>query len=148
MVDGTILPILEYTDDVADLDPEWLRGFFDGWPNPPSPTVHLELLKQSYSSVVAIDRPGHQVAGFVTAISDGVLSAYLPLLEVHSVYRGRGVGRDLVRRVLATLQGLYMVDLVCDAELERFYSPLGFVPGHAMLMRDYEAQSGRRRATG
>jgi ribosomal protein S18 acetylase RimI-like enzyme len=40
----------------------------------------------------------------------------LPLLEVLPEYQGQGVGTELVRRLLARLDSLYMVDLCCDAE--------------------------------
>ena len=38
-----------------------------------------------------------------------------------------GTGQTKVRRLLAQLDGLYMVDLCCDAELEPFYRRLGLV---------------------
>lgn len=137
------MPGVEYRTDASDLDPAWLKGFFQGWPEPPSPATHLEILRRSYRTVLAIDPAGARVAGFITAVSDGVLAAYIPLLEVHADYRRRGIGHELVRRVLDALDGLYMIDLVCDAELEPFYAGLGFVRGHAMLARNYAAQSGR-----
>jgi ribosomal protein S18 acetylase RimI-like enzyme len=65
------------------------------------------------------------VVGFVTAISDGVLSAYIPLLEVLPEYQGRGIGAELVRRLLDRLGGLYMVDLCCDEDVVGFYERLG-----------------------
>ena len=59
---------------------------------------------------------GDAVVGFVTAASDGVLSAFIPLLEVLPAYRDRGIGAELVRRLLGQLDDLYMVDLCCDAD--------------------------------
>ena len=59
-----------------------LNGFFVGWPNPPSTEVHLKLLEKSSHVVLAVDDESGQVVGFITAISDGVLSAYIPFLEV------------------------------------------------------------------
>jgi predicted N-acetyltransferase YhbS len=44
----------------------------------------------------------------------------MPLLEVRREWRGKGVGSELVRRILAELDGLYMVDVVCDPELVPF----------------------------
>jgi ribosomal protein S18 acetylase RimI-like enzyme len=73
--------------------------------------------------VLALD--GEQIVGFVTAISDGVLSAYVPLLEVLPGYQGRGIGAELVRRLLARLDGLYMVDLCCDEDVVGSYEHLG-----------------------
>jgi len=48
-------------------------------------------------------------------------SAFIPLLEVLPEHRREGIGSELVRRILAELQDFYMVDLVCDPELEPFY---------------------------
>ena len=66
------------------------------------------------------------VVGFVTAISDGVMSAFIPLLEVLPEYQHRGIGTELVHRLLEQLSELYMIDLCCDADLEPFYNALGF----------------------
>jgi predicted N-acetyltransferase YhbS len=73
---------------------------------------------------VALD--GGAIVGFVTAISDGVMSAFIPLLEVLPEYQHQGIGTELVRRVLQQLDGLYMIDLCCDGDLEPFYSAFGF----------------------
>ena len=83
------------------------------------------------------------VVGFVTAISDGVLSAYLPLLEVLPDFRGRGIGRELVKRMLERLEHCYMVDVVCDEGVLPFYEALGLRAGHAAMHRNYARQSGR-----
>ena len=77
-----------------------------------------------------------RVVGFITAITDGVISAYIPLLEVLPEYRSRGIGSELVRRMLSKLESLYMIDVTCDAELEPFYSRFGFNRAGAMAMRD------------
>jgi ribosomal protein S18 acetylase RimI-like enzyme len=100
-------------------------GFFVDWPVRPTPQRHLELLRRSYAVELALDRA--QVVGFATAISDGVVSAYIPLLEVLPDYQGQGIGTELIRRLLVRLEGLYMVDLSCDAALQPFYERLGFV---------------------
>lgn len=110
-----------YSTDISGLTPADLEGFFVGWPVKPSAGRHLEILRGSDHAVVARDGDGARVVGFVTAISDGVISAFIPLLEVLPEWQGRGIGSELVRRVLAELDELYMVDLVCDPELEPFY---------------------------
>jgi ribosomal protein S18 acetylase RimI-like enzyme len=115
--------VIQYAESVDGLEARDLAGFFVGWPQPPSPERHLDLLRGSDHVVLARERG--RVVGFVTAISDGVLSAYVPLLEVLPAYQGRGVGSELMRRLLARLEGLYMVDLCCDAALEPFYGRLG-----------------------
>ncbi len=92
--------------------------------------------------MLAVAPEGH-VVGFVTAISDGVLSAYVPLLEVLPSHRRRGIATQLVRRLLGQLQGLYSINLHCDAELQPFYESLGMQALGGMAIRDYSAQAGR-----
>lgn len=134
---------VRYTADLTGVDAAMLAGgFFVGWPDPPAPEVHLALLLGSAHVALAIDDEARQVVGFATALSDGVLCAYIPLLEVLPAYQGRGIGRALIQHLVARLRDLYMVDLVCDADLEAFYAPLGFVPGTAMMLRNYDRQSG------
>jgi predicted N-acetyltransferase YhbS len=78
--------------------------------------------------------------GLITAISDGVSAAYIPHLEVIDTMQGQGIGSELVRRMVAKLRALYMVDLVCDPELQPFYERLGFRPLTAMVIRNYDRQ--------
>jgi ribosomal protein S18 acetylase RimI-like enzyme len=110
-----------YSTDLSTLKAADLEGFFVGWPVRPSVQRHLEILKGSDYVVLARESSDGRVIGFVTAISDGVLSAFIPLLEVLPERQGQGIGSELVRRMLAELADFYMVDLVCDPELEPFY---------------------------
>lgn len=114
-----------------------------GWPNPPSLETHLRLLQNSDHFVLAVDEETGNAVGFITAISDGVLSAYIPLLEVLPAYRGKGIGQELIRRMLAKLSGLYMVDLICDPEAQPFYERLGMKKATGMMLRNYENQAGK-----
>ena len=118
------------------------RGFFEYWPNPPSPETHLTLLRESDAVVLALDESSRTVVGFITAISDGVLAAYIPLLEVVPEYRDRGIGKELVRRMLERLDDLYMVDLLCHPSLQGFYQSLGMEPAVGMIRRRYDRQDG------
>ena len=115
--------MIEYTTSAEGIEPRHLEGFFVGWPSAPSAERHLELLRGSADVVLA--RDGERVVGFVTAISDGALSAYVPLLEVLPEYQGRGIGSELMRRLLKRLDGLYMVDVSCDEDVVPFYERLG-----------------------
>ncbi|MBM7578726.1 ribosomal protein S18 acetylase RimI-like enzyme [Jeotgalibacillus terrae] len=128
--------------DTNGITPNMLEGFFDGWPDPPSPQKHLELLAKSSHIVVATDDAKQQVIGFITAISDGVLSAYIPLLEVLPAYKHEGVGSELVRLMLEQLKDFYMVDLCCDDELVPYYERFGMHKTNGMIVRHYTKQSG------
>lgn len=135
--------MIRYSTRVDEIGSGQLLGFFVGWPNPPLPETHLRLLRNSEAVVLAIDQESNRVVGFVTAITDGVLCAYVPLLEVLPPYQRDGIGRELMRRMLCQLSGFYMVDLLCESSLRSFYATVGMAPAHGMMCRDYTAQSGR-----
>ncbi|MBB5233323.1 GNAT family N-acetyltransferase [Deinococcus budaensis] len=132
---------MRLTDSLEGLTPENLQGFFAGWPNPPSPETFHRLLAGSYRISLAVEEGG-RVAGFAQAISDGVLTAFIPLLEVLPEHQGQGLGTRLMRHLLGQLEHLYAVDLSCDAELVPFYERLGMERGNAMSLRNYARQSG------
>jgi GNAT superfamily N-acetyltransferase len=114
-------------------------GFWVGWPTPPTPAMHLAMLRGSEAFVLAIDDTTGQVVGFVNAVGDGVLAAYVPCLEVLPAWRGQGIGSELVRRILAAIAPRYMVDLVCDDDVVPFYERLGLMRYTAMIRRDRAA---------
>ncbi|MDH3892428.1 MAG: GNAT family N-acetyltransferase [candidate division Zixibacteria bacterium] len=141
--------MIEYLDSPHDLRPEQLTGFFVGWPKPPSTDTHLKILKQSSFVVMAQDTETGRIVGFINAVSDRVLSAYIPLLEVLPEFQGRGIGGHLVKRLMAQLDGLYMIDLVCNEDLIPFYEKFGLKSSGAMqvvsmIRRDFDHQDGRR----
>jgi len=124
-----VIEFRESPDALVGLTEDALEGgFFEGWPNPPSPAVHLAHLRGAEVAIVAVDTGTDAVVGFVTAVGDGVLAAFIPLLEVLPAYRGRGIGAELVRRVLARLSSRYSIDLVCDPDLVPYYERLGGQP--------------------
>ena len=135
--------MIEYLNATEDITPAQLNGFFAGWPNPPTPDVHLRLLRNSDAVVLAVDTATGQVAGFITAITDGVLAAYIPVLEVLPAYQRQGIGQTLVRRMLERLQDLYMIDLLCDADVQPFYAQFGMHPAVGMCARNFARQSGQ-----
>ena len=134
--------MIRYLDSAESVSAAQLQGFFVGWPNPPSPDTHLQILRESQHRVLALDETTDQVVGFVTAISDGVLSAYIPLLEVVPSAQGQGIGKELVQRMLRKLESLYMVDLLCDASIQPFYEALGLQKAQGMMIRNYPRQNG------
>ena len=49
----------------------------------------------------------------------------------------RGVGTELVRRLLERLHGFYRVDVMCDDDVLPFYARLGFFPTRGAIIRNY-----------
>lgn len=109
-----------YQDNHPELTAGHLEGFFVDWPSKPSPATLLKCIQGSTHSIVARDESG-KVVGFITAITDGALSAYIPLLEVLPECKGQGIGKELVTRMMEKLNPFYMVDLVCDSDVVPFY---------------------------
>jgi len=64
--------MMEYKNSLVGISPENLKGFFVGWPNPPSLTKQHKILENSAYFWVTIDRQSGDVVGFVTAISGGI----------------------------------------------------------------------------
>ena len=131
-----------YTISTDGISADMLQGFFVDWPNPPNPETHLKLLKNSDKVVLAMDEKTNQVVGFITAISDGVLSAYIPFLEVLPEYKSAGIGKELVEQMLEELRDIYMIDLMCDSDLQPYYERFGMAKSRGMIIRNYEMQSG------
>jgi ribosomal protein S18 acetylase RimI-like enzyme len=134
--------MISYSETIEGVSSADLSGFFVGWPNPPTPTTHLRILVDSAKIVLARDDATGNVVGFITAISDGVSCAYIPHLEVLPAYQGRGIGSELVRQMLAQLRHIYMIDLICDTNVQPFYERLGMRPYTGMILRNYDRQSG------
>ena len=136
--------MIVYTDSLDGITSDKLNGFFEGWKDPPDADTHLEILKNSAQVILAIDDETRNVIGFINAISDNVLSAYIPLLEVLPEYRGEGIGSELVKQMLEKLNNLYMVDITCDSDLQPFYEKFNLTPSTGMLKRNYSLQSGKK----
>jgi GNAT superfamily N-acetyltransferase len=146
--------VIAYSDDMGSVNEQMLSGFFVGWPRQPSPTQHLAVLRGSYRAVVALDSSAAsdssaesgpsagRVVGFVNMISDGVLTAFIPWLEVLPSYQGQGIGGELMRRIVEGTEHLYSVDLVCDAELVPYYHRLGWTGGSSAMIRHHGALGG------
>ena len=108
------------------MDPHQIDAFFEGWPDPPTPETHVALPLGSDVVVLAVDSETHAVVGFITAITDGVIAAYIPLLEVASRISGAGHRQGARPPGAEPAEDLYMVDVVCDADVSPFYESMGF----------------------
>ncbi len=122
------------TDGIAEA---MLQGFFEGWTRPHDPKAHLRILQNSDFIVLAVDTADRRVVGFVTAITDRVQSAFVPLLEVLPAYRKQGIGTQLMHRMLDKLKGIPAIDIMCDPDVQPFYQRLGMRPSVGVMLRNY-----------
>jgi ribosomal protein S18 acetylase RimI-like enzyme len=137
--------VIVYRESVDNVEANQLTGFFVNWPNPPTPETHHKILVHSDAIVLAVDSESSRVVGYITAITDHVLAAFIPHLEVLPEYQKQGIGRELVNRMVVRLRDLYMIDLLCDPDVEVFYESLGFRKSGGMSVRNYENQPGAER---
>jgi ribosomal protein S18 acetylase RimI-like enzyme len=129
--------MIEYTDSLDEIDPGMLQGFFVGWKSPHTPERHLEILKNSDHVVLAVETEKSRVVGFITALSDHIQSAFIPMLEVLPEYQGRGIGTRLTGMMLEKVEHIQAVDLTCDEHLQSFYERFGMLNSVGMVIRKY-----------
>ena len=131
--------MIQFTEELNTITESNLEGFFVNWPNPPSPTEHLEILKNSSHFFLAINKETGKVVGFINALSDNRLFAYIPLLEVLPEYKKQGIGAKLLDLMTEKLIDLYSIDLCCDKKLESYYEKFGFFKLTGMVKRNFES---------
>ncbi len=104
----------------------------------PDPRDVCRIVAGSYCFLAAFSEGRLVAMGRV--LSDGVSDAYIQDVTVEKTMRRRGIGSDLVRRIVERLNadGIRWIGLIAAGNTEDFYRPLGFrpVPGAlAMLQR-------------
>jgi ribosomal protein S18 acetylase RimI-like enzyme len=135
--------MIDYVDNLNNISEQMLKGFFVEFSRRPSSEKLYGMLKNSEYKILALDTGENRVVGFINAISDHTLSAYIPLLEVLPVYQKHGIGKELVKRMMEKLNDYYMIDICCDERLVKFYRKFGMKKMLAMTIRNYQNQSGK-----
>jgi len=135
--------MIDYADNLDNISAKMLNGFFVDFSRRPSGEKLYEILRNSEYKILALDSGDNTVVGFINAISDHTLSAYIPLLEVLPAYRKRGIGKELVKRMFEKLESYYMIDICCDERLAKFYGKFGMKKILAMTIRNYQNQAGK-----
>jgi GNAT superfamily N-acetyltransferase len=94
------------------------------WSSAEKPELLHKALLASHSVVTAWDET--KLVGLGNAISDGYLVVYYPHLLVLPEYQGRGIGTELMRRLMARYNGFHQHMLVADGRALEFYRKCGF----------------------
>ncbi len=89
------------------------------------------------SDLVVSARENGRLVGFLTAISDGALHAFVTLLEVPESHQNRGIGRHLLELAISHFRGYYDIVLITDPDKGEFYKKLGFQEIYGMHIRDF-----------
>jgi GNAT superfamily N-acetyltransferase len=96
----------------------------NGWSSAQKPELLHKGLHASHSLITAWD--GNKLVGLGNAISDGYLVVYYPHMLVLPDYQGRGIGTQLMRRLMLRYQGFHQHMLVADGRALDFYRKCGF----------------------
>jgi GNAT superfamily N-acetyltransferase len=103
-----------------------------GWSRPANEEELREALEVG-PAVGAWD--GERLVGFVRALSDGHLAAYIEDVMVHQDYRRGGVGDLIMSRLLTEIKRSANVSLFCERPVARFYERHGFRATSYVLMQ-------------
>lgn len=113
----------------------------EGWwgDAPDNLDLVARIVAGSHCFMVVID--GDEIVGMGRAISDGASDAYIQDVTVKTAYRGRGIGSQVIARLIDRLHsdGLYWIGLIAERNSHPFYERLGFnrMPNSvAMLKKD------------
>lgn len=131
--------MISYNTDQSIVRSLHIGDFFDGWSKKPDQETLLKSIEQADHVVLAIDDEKNKLIGYITAITDHTLSAYIPFLEVDREYQHQGIGSSLLNKILEKIGHLYMVDLVADKEKAGFYAKAGLKSWNAMIKRNPDA---------
>jgi GNAT superfamily N-acetyltransferase len=94
----------------------------DSFDNGRTPAEYEASARASFGAVFAWD--GGRLVGNARILSDGVCNAYVVDVWTATPYRRRGIGSELVRRLLEMVPGQHVALLTDD--MQPFYRQLGF----------------------
>jgi GNAT superfamily N-acetyltransferase len=116
------------------IPPRSVRELYEhvSWSRPANEEELREVLEAG-PAVGAWD--GERLVGFVIALSDGHLAAYIEDVMVHQDYRRCGVGDRIMSRLLGEIKQNANVSLYCERPVARFYERNGFRATSYMLMQ-------------
>ena len=90
------------------------------------------MIENTGRTVVALEGP--RVVGFARALCDEVSNGYISMVAVAADVRGRGVGSELVRRLIGTDAGVTWV-LRAGRGSGGFWEKMGFKPSEVAMER-------------
>ncbi len=94
------------------------------WSSAKKPDALLAALAGSHALVTAWD--GDRLVGLGNAISDGALVVYYPHLVILPQYQHRGIGREIMRRLMDHYVGFHQHAILADGDAVGFYAKCGF----------------------
>lgn len=118
--------IVKEADSAAILHLYRAAGWWQMDENPEYLKTVDAIIANSFCFVIALEQ--NKIIGMGRAISDGVSDAYIQDVTVYESYRGKGIGKQIIRTLVGFLQDhqLQWIGLISEPGYEGFYTSLGF----------------------
>ena len=115
--------IYQYNETVSAKDLSDLREAV-GWNRMES--EYSNPLMTSYYHIAVYE--DDKMVGYIDSVSNGVTDAYIQDLMVHPDYQGKGVGTELMNKMIKYLKEkrIYIISVVFEERLKPFYDKFGF----------------------
>ena len=111
----------------------------NGWSSAKKPMLLQKALSNSSTLVSAWI--GDELIGIGNAITDGYLVVYYPHMLVHPKYQGKGIGSEMMKRIVDKYKGFHQHMLVADGRAIEFYKKCGFTQaGKTQSMWIYDGE--------
>lgn len=114
-----------------------------GWWKPHYKKSGLQkLIEQSYAFAVVIHKPTKKTIGMGRIISDKTSDAYIQDLIILPEYRGKGYGRQLVKKLIehCVTNKLHWIGLIAEPNQDEFYKKIGFKKMEKYVPMLYETE--------
>jgi len=111
------------------------------WPDKSSQDLHEKNLLWKKSTRIFIAKEDGKVLGLITFRPKIFgLIAYIPELVVHEEVRGKGIGKNLLQKIMAYAKrnaclGVFLASAMKRRESHRFYKKNGFINIGALFFR-------------
>ena len=114
-------------------DYELVRRFLveNGWEKRVADKERFQtMMENADRTIVAFD--GERVVGFARALCDGVSNGYIGTVAVAEDFRGRGIGRELVERLIGDNTNITWV-LRAGRGSREFWEKMGFTASNIAM---------------
>lgn len=93
------------------------------------------IIKGSYVFAVVVEKTTGKAVGMGRVLSDGASDAYIQDLVILNEYRGKGLGKYLVKELVSYCKskGIGWIGLIAEPDQDKFYEELGF-----KIMKDHK----------
>jgi len=132
-MEGVITITINYNTD-KKVDYDRLISLFNeaGWDDKTGDVDRLKAMVEN-SQIVVTAWHEEIMIGFARCTTDFVFNGQINNVVVDSNYRGQGIGKVIINKILATSKEVTYI-LRADAESQKFYRSFGFQDGPISLI--------------